>query len=74
MVHFFRQCETSFSVGQPVQHSRPRPVSKQARRVLSRRFAMTAFGKEQDLLDVEKRFWDAMKKKDAQTAGKMTDD
>ena len=35
---------------------------------------MTAFGKEQDLLDVEKRFWDAMKKKDAQTAGKMTDD
>jgi hypothetical protein len=35
---------------------------------------MTALGKEQDLLDVEKRFWDAMKTKDAQTAQDMTDD
>jgi len=30
--------------------------------------------REQDLLDVEHRFWDAMKTKDASTAEKMTDD
>jgi hypothetical protein len=29
---------------------------------------------ERDLLDVERRFWDAMKTKDGSTAGKMTDD
>jgi hypothetical protein len=50
-------------------------VRQQARRVFSRRFvAMTAFGKEQDLLEVEKRFWDAMKRKDAQAAEQLTDD
>jgi uncharacterized protein (TIGR02246 family) len=31
-------------------------------------------GKEQELLDVEKRFWDAMKRKDAHAAEQMTDD
>jgi len=35
---------------------------------------MTALGKEQQLLDVEKRFWDAMKTKNADVAGQMTDD
>jgi len=41
----------------------------------SRRFVtMTALGKEQQLLDVEKRFWDAMKTKNADVAGQMTDD
>jgi hypothetical protein len=35
---------------------------------------MTVLGKEQELLDVEKRFWDAMKQKDADVAGQMTDD
>lgn len=29
---------------------------------------------ERDLLDVERRFWDAMQSKDASTAAKMTDD
>ena len=29
---------------------------------------------EQELIDVEKRFWDAMKDKDARSAGQMTDD
>ena len=31
-------------------------------------------GKEQELLDVERRFWDTMKTKDGRTAGQMTDD
>jgi uncharacterized protein (TIGR02246 family) len=35
---------------------------------------MIASGKEQELLDVEKRFWDAMKDKDSRVAGQMTDD
>ena len=30
--------------------------------------------KEQELLDLEKRFWDAMKEKDGRTAARMTDD
>ena len=30
--------------------------------------------KERELLDNEKRFWDAMKAKDGRTAGRMTDD
>ena len=35
---------------------------------------MTQLDKEQELLDVEKRFWDAMKRKDAHAAEQMTDD
>lgn len=35
---------------------------------------MTVPGRAQELLEVEKRFWDAMKRKDAGTAGRMTDD
>lgn len=35
---------------------------------------MTTPSQKQQVLDVEKRFWDAMKKKDAQTAARMTDD
>ena len=35
---------------------------------------MKALGKEQELFEVEKRFWDAMKQKDARTAEKLTDD
>jgi hypothetical protein len=35
---------------------------------------MTTTTREQELLDVEKRFWDAMKDKDARSAGQMTDD
>ena len=35
---------------------------------------MTVQSQEQELLDVEKKFWDAMKTKDAQAAGDMTDD
>lgn len=34
---------------------------------------MTTLGKEQELFEVEKRFWDAMKQKDARTAEKLTD-
>src|ERR1041384_6698906 len=30
--------------------------------------------RERDLLEIERRFWDAMKAKDASTAGNMTDD
>jgi hypothetical protein len=30
--------------------------------------------KEREVLDLEKRFWDAMKEKDGQTAAQMTDD
>ena len=30
--------------------------------------------KERELLEIEKRFWDAMKAKDGQTAAQMTDD
>jgi hypothetical protein len=29
---------------------------------------------KQELLDVEKEFWDAMKAKDAKSAGRLTDD
>lgn len=35
---------------------------------------MTVPGRAQELLEVEKRFWDAMKQKDAGTAERMTDD
>jgi hypothetical protein len=35
---------------------------------------MTVARKTKELLDVEKRFWNAMKEKDASTAGRMTDD
>jgi uncharacterized protein (TIGR02246 family) len=35
---------------------------------------MAVQSQEQELLDVEKKFWDAMKGKDAQAAGNMTDD
>jgi uncharacterized protein (TIGR02246 family) len=35
---------------------------------------MTVQSQEHELLDVEKKFWDAMKTKDAQSAGNMTDD
>ena len=35
---------------------------------------MTTQLQKQQVLEVEKRFWDAMKKKDAQTASRMTDD
>ena len=35
---------------------------------------MTMAAKQQELLQVEQRFWDAMKNKDAQTAARMTDD
>jgi hypothetical protein len=35
---------------------------------------MTTPAKQQELLQVEKRFWDAIKKKDAQGTGRMTDD
>ena len=35
---------------------------------------MAMNGKEQELLDVERRFWDTMKTKDGRTAGQMTDD
>src|SRR3954462_5842494 len=35
---------------------------------------MTTPAKERELLDVENRFWDAMKEKDAPSAGRMTDD
>lgn len=35
---------------------------------------MAVQSQEQELLDVERKFWDAMKAKDAQAAGDMTDD
>jgi hypothetical protein len=35
---------------------------------------MTVLDKEQELLEVEKRFWDAMQQKDAAAAERMTDD
>ena len=35
---------------------------------------MTTQTREQELLEVESRFWDAMKDKDAQAAAQMTDD
>jgi hypothetical protein len=35
---------------------------------------MNAPGKAQELFDVERRFWDAMKAKDARVAEQMTDD
>ena len=35
---------------------------------------MTTPSQKQQVLDVEKRFWHAMKKKDAKTAARMTDD
>ena len=35
---------------------------------------MTVASKEQELLDNERRFWDAMKAKDASAAARMTDD
>jgi hypothetical protein len=35
---------------------------------------MTTNGKEQELLGLERRFWDTMKNKDAQGAARMTDD
>jgi len=35
---------------------------------------MTMPAKQQELLDVEKRFWDAIKEKDARNTGGMTDD
>jgi uncharacterized protein (TIGR02246 family) len=35
---------------------------------------MRTLGKEQELLDVERRFWDAMQQKDAHAAEQMTDD
>jgi len=35
---------------------------------------MTVLAKEQELLEVETRFWDAMKRKDASVAERMTDD
>ena len=31
-------------------------------------------GREREVLDLEKRFWDTMKTKDGRTAGQMTDD
>ena len=35
---------------------------------------MTTTAKTQDLLQLERRFWDAMKAKDARTASRLTDD
>jgi hypothetical protein len=35
---------------------------------------MTIRSDKQELLDVEKEFWDAMKTKDAKVAGRLTDD
>ena len=35
---------------------------------------MTVETKEQELIELEKRFWDTMKTKDGRTAGEMTDD
>jgi hypothetical protein len=35
---------------------------------------MVLQSRQQELLDVERRFWDAMKQKDAQTAQQLTDD
>jgi hypothetical protein len=35
---------------------------------------MAINGRERELLDLEKRFWDTMKTKDGRTAGQMTDD
>jgi hypothetical protein len=35
---------------------------------------MTMTSKTQELLEQERRFWNAMKEKDARTAGRMTDD
>ena len=35
---------------------------------------MASDKREQEVLDVERRFWDAMQKKDAQAAERMTDD
>lgn len=35
---------------------------------------MSTLAMEQELIGVEKRFWDAMKDKDARSAGQMTDD
>src|SRR5215212_1849128 len=35
---------------------------------------MTVVTKEQEVLELERRFWDAMKAKDAGTAARMTDD
>jgi hypothetical protein len=37
-------------------------------------YTMTSPAKQQELLQVEKRFWDSIKKKDAQGTGRMTDD
>src|SRR6187399_235057 len=36
--------------------------------------AMANDGREREVLDLEKRFWDTMKTKDGRTAGQMTDD
>src|SRR5690242_13090071 len=74
-VRIFHRCDPSFS------DRRRSGASSRCRRIggelgeISRRFVtMTALGKEQQLLDVEKRFWDAMKTKNADVAGQMTDD